>query len=64
MAVEFGCIHALDIGDAALVLAFVLNARAVFKRIDTFGQVVEVEVRGGVSGAFVVTTAVLILVAT
>ena len=43
MAVELGCIHALDIGHAGLVFALVLDTHAVLEDVDALGKIVDVE---------------------
>ena len=44
VAVKLGGVQALDVGHAALVLALMLDTHTVFEDVDTFGQVVDVEV--------------------
>ena len=64
MAVEFRCVHALDVRNAALVLALMLDAHTVLEDVDALGQLVDVEMRSGVTGRLVVAETILILVAT
>src|SRR5688572_5988009 len=63
VAVELGRVHALDLGDAGLVTAFVLDARGIFKDVNSFRQVIDKKVAGGIAGRFVVAQAVLVFVA-
>lgn len=50
MAVEFGSIHAFDVGHAGGVFTLMLDTDSIFKDIRAFGQVVDEEVAGGVLG--------------
>ena len=63
VTVELGSIHALNVGHASLILAAVLYAHGIFKDIDSFGQVIQIEVRSRVAGGLIVTQAILVLVA-
>ena len=63
MAVEFRCVHALDVRDTGLVTAAVEHLHRVLEDISALGQVVDEEVAGGIAGGFVVGQAVLIFVA-
>ena len=63
VAVELGRIHTLDICHAALVLAFVEYAKAVFEYVGSFWQVIDEEMARGIARCFVVTESILILVA-
>ena len=62
MAIELGCVHALHVGHAGLILPAVLNPDGIFEDIGSLGQVIQVEVRGRVPGGLVITKSVLILV--
>lgn len=63
MGVELRGVHALDVGHAGLVLTTVLDAEGVLKDVGAFGEVVYVEVGGGVLGGFEVAETILIFVA-
>jgi len=63
VGVEFRGVHALDVGHAGLVLAAVLDTKGVLEDVGALGEVVDVEVRGGIFGGFVVAEAVLVFVA-
>ena len=58
MAVEFWCVHALDLCHSCLVAAFVLDSYRILEDIDALGQIVDEKVAGG----FVVVQAVLVFV--
>ena len=63
VAVELRRIHALDLGDAGLVLAAKLDARRILEDVGALGQVINEEVARHVAGALVIGQAILILVA-
>ena len=62
MAVEFRRVHALNFGNASLVLATELNASRVFEDISPFGEVIDKEVAGRVTGALIIPKTILVLV--
>ena len=57
MAVELWSIHALDFGDAGLVVPSMLDPCAVFEHIDTFGKVIDEEMTGCITSGFLVAHA-------
>jgi len=62
MAVEFGSVHALDVGGAGLVPTLVNDARGVLEDVGALGQVVDEEVRSRIAGRLVVSQSILVLV--
>ena len=62
MTVELRGVHALHMGHTGLIFSAVLNPDGIFEYICALGQIIQVEVRCGVTGGLVIAQTVLIFV--
>jgi hypothetical protein len=49
VTVKLGCVHALDLRDARLILSAMHDPRGILKHIGSLGQVIDEEMAGGVA---------------